>query len=396
MSFKYTTAISKLRKLKKQIKVVQGGASAGKTYGILPILIDDSIKKPLLRTWVVSCTYGHLESGAIADFKKIMMETNRWDDKCWHDTKHTYTFHNKSYIKFQATAQGKARGPRRDVLYINEANVGITFETYLELYDRTTESIWLDFNPTNEFWAHTEVLKDKDAEFLLLTYKDNEGLHENIIKKMELMREKSLTSNYWLNRWNVYGLGLVGKLEGVIFEDITIIDRIPSDAILLGYGIDFGFSNDPTAMVGIYMLSNGNILLDEVIYQKGMTPSDIAAKFKELDIDSKIPIFGDNSRPETIEEIKRYGYNISGATKGAGSIIYGISLMLEKTIYITKQSINTISEFDKYMWAVDKLGKSLNEPIDKYNHAIDAIRYFFLMKLTNKKPASKPFSFGKR
>lgn len=367
---------------------------AGKTFGILPILIQKAIKKSGLRIWVVSCTYNHLQNGAIADFKRIMQETNRWNEECWHDTKHTYTFYNKSYITFQATDQGKARGPRRDILYINEANVGINFETYLALEERTFEEIWIDFNPTNEFWAHTEVLKDDDAEFLRLTYKDNEGLHENIVKKMQQLREKAELSSYWANRWKVYGLGEIGKLEGVVFENVESIKNVPSDAKLIGYGMDFGFSNDSTTLIAVYEW-NDFIILDQLIYRTGMTPSDIAKELKELNISVNSEIYADGSRPETIEEIRRYGFKIKRADKGKGSIIYGISLMQEKNLLVTERSKETQEEFDKYAWAKDKDGVALNEPIDKYNHSIDAIRYLFIMKLNNKKPYTAPFNFGR-
>jgi len=387
--FKRTTAINKILKLRKKIKVLQGGQSAGKTFGILPVLIDKAGKVPGLRIDVVSCTYGHLELGAISDFKNIMMSTNNWSNNNWHDTKHKYTFDNGSFIRFIAIDKpGKARGPRRDILYVNECNL-IPFETYLNLAERTNNDIYLDFNPTHEFWVHTEVLKDIDSEFIILTFKDNEALHPNIVKNMLKMQEKAKTSTYWANRWKVYGLGLVGRLEGVIFDTIEKIKDIPKDAKLIGYGLDFGYSNDPSTLIAVYEWGD-KIILHELLYRKGMTPTDLAKEFNILNIDKSKMIYADSSQPASIEEIKRYGFKIKGADKGPGSINYGISLLMDKELLITETSENLIIEFSLYSWAKDSEGKSLNVPEDKNNHGIDASRYLFVMELNNKQ-VNRPF-----
>lgn len=388
MQFIRTTAINKILSLSKRIKILQGGMSAGKTFGVLPILIDKAMKIPGLRIDVVSCTYNHLETGAIADFKSIMLSTKRWNEDCWHDTKHKYNFINGSYIRFIALDKpGKARGPRRDILYVNECNL-IPFETYLNLEDRTNLEIFLDYNPTNEFWVHKEVMHDSDSEMIILTFKDNEALHPNIVKKILKMKEKAITSKYWENRWKVYGLGLVGKLEGAVFDDIEQIPKLPQEARLIGYGMDFGY-NDPTALIAVYEYKD-TIILDEVLYKSKLTPEDIIKHLKELHIDPKSEIYADNSSPGIIEEIRRNGFNIKPVDKGQDSIMLGIGLMQQRTLYVTSRSENLLKEFDNYVWAKDTDGNPTNKPVDKWNHAIDSVRYLFRMKLDSKPIADKP------
>lgn len=367
--FVYTTAISKLRKLKKRVKIVPGGTSAGKTFGILPILIDSAIKTPGLEISVVSESIPHLRKGALKDFLKIMKATNRYIDANYNRSFLTYTFSNGSYIEFfSADQEDKVRGPRRNILYINECN-NITFETYHQLAIRTSLSIWLDFNPSNEFWAYTELKNDEDVEWLTLTYKDNEGLPESIVKEIEKAKEKAKTSKFWENWWNVYGLGQLGSLEGVIFSNWRKIDSLPPEARLIGYGLDWGYTNDPTAVVAVYEW-NGKRILDEIVYRQGMVNADIAPYLPKGTI-----VYADSAEPKSIEEIRRFGVMIKAVTKGADSINFGIQIMQSQEYLITARSTNLIKEFREYCWDTDKTGKKLNKPIDRMNHGIDAVRY---------------------
>ena len=328
------------------------------------------------------------------DFLKIMKATNRYIDANWSRTLLTYTFANGSYIEFfSADQEDKVRGPRRNILYINECN-NLPFETYHQLSIRTDIEIWLDFNPTHEFWAHTELKDDEDVEELILTYKDNEGLSDSIIREIEKAIKKAfinpdlpdvfidsnIKSSYWANWWRVYGLGLVGSLEGVIFNNWSQIQKLPDGAQLIGYGMDFGYSNDPTALVGVYRYDQA-IILDELIYKTGMLNSDIIREMNQLGVNQKALIFADSAEPKTIEEIRRSGFNIGPTVKGADSITFGISILQEQKILVTANSINLIKEFRNYTWDKDKNGGKLNKPIDDWNHAIDAIRYFAMMKL---------------
>lgn len=377
--FIYTTAIKKLRKLKKRIRIVPGGTSAGKTFGILPILIDRAIKTKGLEISVVSESIPHLRRGAYKDFEKIMRSTNRWIEGSFSKSLLKYTFANGSFIEFFGADQpDKLRGARRNILYINECN-NVHFEAYQQLSIRTSDEIWLDFNPTNEFWVHTELTNDEDSETLILTYKDNEALSESIIKEIEKAKIKAKTSSYWENWWRVYGLGLIGSLEGVVFSNWKQIDRIPDNARLLGYGLDFGYSNDPTAIVAIYKYDNVRIL-DEILYTKGLVNSEISKYIPDDSI-----TYADSAEPKSIEEIRRLGKRILPVQKGADSINFGIQVMQDQTYLITSRSTNIIKEFRSYCWDEDKTGRRLNKPIDDYNHAIDAIRYHEMMSIGLKK-----------
>jgi phage terminase large subunit len=367
--FIVTTALKKLLKLKKRIKVVPGGTSAGKTYSILPILIDKAIKEKFLEISVVSESIPNLRRGALKDFIKIMQTTNRWIDNHYSRTLLKYTFANGSFIEFFGADQpDKLRGPRRHILYINECN-NVNFESYQQLAIRTSNEVWLDFNPTHEFWVHTELDNDEDVDHLKLTYLDNEALSESIVKEIEKGKAKANTSKYWANWWQVYGLGELGSLEGVIFNNWRLIDTIPSEAKLVGIGMDFGYTNDPTAIVEIYSY-NGKRILNEICYRTGLVNQDIARL-----LPNGVVIYADSAEPKSIEEIRRTGKVIKGVTKGKDSIMFGISTMQAQDYLVTKQSTNIINELRYYCWDTDKNGKKLNKPIDMWNHAIDAIRY---------------------
>lgn len=364
-----TTAINKILSLKKRKKVIQGGTSAGKTFGIIPVLIDKACKEPYTEISIVSESIPHLRRGAMKDFLKIMKWTNRYIDRNWNRTLLTYTFSNGSYIEFfSADMEDKLRGARRNILYINEAN-NVNFEAYLQLSIRTNKEIFIDFNPTSQFWAHTEIVGSNDADFIILNYKDNEALDKSIIDDIESAKEKAKTSSYWDNWWRVYGLGEIGSLQGVVFNNWKVIDKIPDDARLLGYGVDFGYTNDPTTITEIYNW-NGKRILNEICYRTGMVNSDIANEIK-----NNIVAYADSSEPKSIEEIKRMGKTIKGVTKGSDSIMYGIQVMQSQEYLVTSNSINIIKELRSYCWDKDKTGATLNKPIDKFNHAIDGIRY---------------------
>lgn len=367
--FKRTTSINKILSLKRRIKIIQGGTSAGKTFGILPILIDKCTKEKGLEVSVVAETIPHLRRGALKDFLKIMRWTNRYFDDRFNKTLLRYEFANGSSIEFfSADDASKLRGARRDILYINECN-NVTFESYNELAIRTKREVFLDFNPANEFWVHKELKDEPDTDFIILTYKDNEALDESIVTQIEKNRDKAATSSYWANWWRVYGLGEVGSLEGVVFNNWKEIDTIPKEAKLIGIGLDFGYTNDPTAAIEIYNY-NGTRIVNELVYRTGMVNSDIAKI-----LPASVVIYADSSEPKSIEEIKRFGKTIKGVTKGKDSINYGIDVMQRQDYLVTKSSTNLIKELRSYCWDVDKQGVRMNKPIDHFNHAIDALRY---------------------
>lgn len=367
--FQRTTATNKVLALKRRIKIIQGGTSASKTYSILAVLINKAIIQPNLEISVVAESIPHLRRGALRDFIKILKWTNRFDDNQFNKSLLTYQFKNGSTFEFfSADDSSKLRGARRDILYVNECN-NITFESYNELAIRTKKEVYLDFNPANEFWVHKELKDEQDSDFLILTYKDNEALDKAIVDQIEKNRLKAETSAYWANWWRVYGLGEIGMLEGVIFSNWKQIDRLPAEAKLIGIGLDFGYTNDPTAIIEIYNY-NGQRILNELKYQTGMLNSDIA---KELP--KHVPVYADSSEPKSIDEIRRYGITIKGVTKGKDSINYGIDIMQQQEYLVTSNSVNLIKELRAYCWDTDKQGTRLNKPIDTNNHAIDALRY---------------------
>jgi phage terminase large subunit len=367
--FQRTTATNKILALDKRIKIVQGGTSSSKTFSILAILIDKAIKNDGIEISVVAESIPHLRRGAFKDFVKILKWTNRFIDDQLNKTLLRYEFKNGSYIEFfSADDSSKLRGARRDVLYINEAN-NIAFESYNELSIRTKNEIYIDYNPSNEFWAHTELKNEADSDFVILTYKDNEALDKGIVEQIEKNKEKAATSSYWQNWWNVYGLGLVGSLEGVIFSNWKQIDMIPPDAKLVGIGLDFGYTNDPTAIMEVYNW-NGKRIVNELEYRTRLLNSDIAKILPK-----GVIIYADSSEPKSIDEIRRYGISIKGVTKGRDSINYGIDIMQTQDYLVTKTSQNLIKELRAYCWDTNKTGERLNKPIDKFNHAIDALRY---------------------
>jgi len=367
--FQRTTAINKILALKKRIKIVQGGTSAGKTYGILPILIDRAAKTPNTEISVVSESIPHLRRGALRDFLKIMKSINRYVDDRYNKTLLKYEFANGSFIEFfSADDSSKLRGGRRSILYINECN-SVSFESFNELSIRTKDECFLDYNPTAEFWVQTELEGQEDAEKIILTYKDNEALDKGIIDQIEKNIKKAETSNYWKNWVRVYVDGEMGQLEGVVFSNWKPIDTIPNEARLIGIGVDFGYTNDPTSIIEVYKMNETRIL-NEVTYQTGLLNSDIA---KILPRD--VPVYADSAEPKSIADIQRYGITIKGVTKGRDSINYGIDVMQRENYLVTSQSTNLIKELRSYCWDTDKTGKRLNKPIDNFNHAIDAVRY---------------------
>jgi phage terminase large subunit len=376
-----TTAVNKVRELKRFVKGVQGGSSASKTYSILAVEIDHCTKNPYTETSVVAESIPHLKRGAMRDFMKIMTVTGRFNAARWNATDFRYKFANGSYIEFfSADDDSKLRGARRDRLYMNEAN-NLSFHAYTELAARTKQSVILDWNPVNEFWFHSELMHDEDVDFLILTYKDNEACPKSARDFIEKARVKAETSEYWANWYKVYGLGQVGTLQGAIYEDFEVVEGIDvSRAKFVALGLDWGFSNDPTALVAIYRQGDC-LLIQELLYATGLTNQDIADKLRSLGITRAWEIVADSAEPKSIEEIYRLGFNIKPAEKGPDSVRNGIDILKRYKLQVTKDSTNLIKELRSYTWATDKEGKNTGVPIDSFNHACDAMRYVALNKL---------------
>jgi phage terminase large subunit len=363
--YQKTTATTKLLALTKRIRGISGGTSASKTISILLLLIDygQSTKNELIS--VVSETMPHLRKGAMRDFENIMKEHRYWRDGNWNATNSIYTFETGTKLEFFSADQpDRVRGPRRDILFVNEAN-NITYETFTQLEIRTRKIIWLDWNPVAEFWFYTDVKGKNDVDFLVLTYKDNEALEISIIASIEA---RKANKNWWL----VYGEGLLGEAEGRIYTGWHLdMEEVPPEARLERYGLDFGYTNDPTAIIAIYKWNNAYIL-DEITYLKGLKNKNIFDIFSNI---SKALVIADSSEPKSIDEIRGYGLNIIGATKGKDSINQGIQFVQDQVIFVTKRSTNIVKEYRNYLWMTNPDGKTINEAQDFLNHAMDAIRY---------------------
>lgn len=362
--FKPVTATKKILNLTKRIRVVAGGTSASKTISIVLWLIDYCQVNKNKLVSVVSESFPHLKRGAIRDFLLITQEHGYYQEKNWNKTDFTYTFESGSKLEFFSADQpAKVRGPRRDVLFVNECN-NISYETYTQLEIRTKEIIWLDFNPVSEFWFYTEMLNKIDLDFITLTYLDNEALDPRIVQAIESRRSNK-------NWFKVYGEGLLGEAEGRIYKDWQTVESVPFEARLERYGLDFGYTNDPTAIVAIYRY-NGGFILDEITYQHGLTNKQIA---DILLVKEKALVMADSAEPKSIDEIAGYGINIQPAQKGQGSVLQGIQYVQQQKISVTSRSLNLLKEYRNYLWLTDNDGKTINEPSPILNHILDAVRY---------------------
>lgn len=382
--FQETTATQKIAALRKKIRAVQGGTSASKTISILLVLIalsQEKEERPKL-TSVVSESIPHLKRGAIRDFKNIMQSHRYWRDERWNATDSIYTFETGNQMEFfSADNSDKLRGGRRDRLFMNEAN-NMTLDAFDQLEVRTREFVFLDWNPTNEFWFYTDILPHReDVDHIIITYKDNEALDQSIIDSIEARKNRK----GW---YQVYGLGQLGEVEGKIYKGWTILDELPDEARYSRTGLDYGYSNDPSAAVDIYEW-NGALVLDELLFQKGLSNKQIADALVSIDRF----VIADSAEPKSNDEIKSYGVKIVGAEKGKDSVNNGIQIVQDQRIFITKRSVNLIKEYRNYLWETDKDGKILNKPEHTYSHSMDAIRYAITsMKKTRTGPAYVHYS----
>tara|TARA_R110001632_G_scaffold194211_1_gene315198 strand:+ start:616 stop:1785 length:1170 start_codon:yes stop_codon:yes gene_type:complete len=347
-----------------------GGTRSGKTYAILQWLIVKCITNPNLEVSVVRKTVPSIKRTVLKDFKEILQSMQLWITDSLNNADRVYTFSNGAKVQFINTDDpDKLRGIKSDILFMDEASE-IIQEAYFQLSIRTAGKIILAYNPTIS--PYHWLRKMEECERYVTTYKDNPFIPDEMVKGIEKLQETN--EKYW----KIYGLGEFAQNDKAIFQ-FNVVPIIPKGVDLIGIGMDFGYSNDPTAAVGIYKI--GNVLyLKELLYQTHMTTNEIISFLKDLNL-GKLEVWGDSAEPRLIEEIYRSGINIKGVKKGPDSISFGVSLMQNFKLNVNEASQNLINEMYSYQWLEDKNGIVTNKPEGGLDHAIDAARYCIMSKL---------------
>lgn len=372
----------------KKIKINRGGTRSSKTRSIAQLSVLWLFTGQISRNkvipkgvWSTVRKYSTtLDATVIRDFEEELDKQGLYGALRINKTKRTYSYGDRMVEFFGADDEKKLRGAKRNILYCNEANE-LEFKTqFFQLLIRTEDDIFIDFNPDDEnVWINTELEQKrqhemKDVEVIVSTYKDNTFLPTSLIKEIEYLEKTDPEF------WKIYGLGQYGKVYGVIFPDYNVVESIPTDAKLISYGIDFGFTNDPTAIVEVRE-QNGELFINELEYKRGMTNQDIGVRLRELGLQSHDYIVADSAEPKSIQEIYNQRFNIHPAQKGKDSISNSIDILKRYKLNITAKSSNLLKEIKTYKWATDKQGNSINTPVDYNNHLIDALRYVALNKL---------------
>jgi phage terminase large subunit len=355
---------------KERIIKNQGGTSSGKTYTTLDLLFCLAIAEPNQVLTVCGQDVPNLKKGAFRDAKRIWSESEYYQiyfGKA-NESDRFFLCSNGSIIEFSSFQDEQdAKSGKRDYLFVNEAN-GIDYLIYWQLAIRTKKKIFIDYNPTFRFWAHDIT---DDCKLIISDHRHNPYLSTEQHERIESIKDKEL--------FKVYARGLTGKIDGLIYTNWIQCESMPQIYKSRWIGIDFGFTNDPTTIIDI-RLSDGELWIDEIEYKTGMLNSDIVKSLTENDLKG-FEIIADSAEPKSIAEIKANNFRIDGANKGADSIRIGIDILKRYKLNLTKRSTNIRKELLSYKWKVDKNGNTLNEPIDNFNHSLDAIRYVALNKL---------------
>tara|TARA_R100000900_G_scaffold40894_1_gene33446 strand:+ start:349 stop:1452 length:1104 start_codon:yes stop_codon:yes gene_type:complete len=355
--------------------VNQGGTRSSKTYSLAQLIILKALQEQGKVYTICRKTLPALKSSAYRDFFNILEHHNLYNPNKHNKSELTYKLNNNLIEFISVDMPDKVRGRQRNVLWINEATE-FTMEDFVQLSLRCTENIYLDFNPSDPYsWIYDKVMNRDDCTFIKSTYLDNPFLPEETIKEIE--RLKQLDSNYW----QIYGLGDMAQPTETIFRQFEIVNEVPKNANIIALGMDFGYTNDPTAIVEVFKL-NDDLYINELLYNKGLTNQDIATKLRELNISNRTEIIYDSAEPKSGEEIRRMGFLMYPAKKGADSINMGIDILRRFKLHITKNSTNALNEFKYYKWLTDKNGQIVNKPsTNQQDHIIDAVRYVALNKL---------------
>ena len=354
----FTPLFFKHAKAKTRIVISCGGTSSSKTWSIMQLLYLKALKYDGLHISIVAESLPVLKRGIIRDFILMLQTENVYNEKFHNKTDNIYNVGKSKIEFFSADDPSKIRGSRRDVVWLNECN-NISYDVYTELAVRTKHQIFLDYNPTQLSWVNEKILLLPKTEYTFIhsTYKDNDKLHQNIVKAIELKQ----SDKEW---FKVYGLGEIGSSEGTIFNNWSMCDVMPNDYQWCLFGIDWGFTNDPSTCLRV-CLSQGELWCDEILYERGLTNSDIITRLQHLKPGEFI---GDSAEPKSIEDLRRAGFNIIGAAKGPDSIRNGIDSIKKYKLNITKTSVNLIKELRNYQWKRTNNGDYDSKPIDDWNH----------------------------
>jgi phage terminase large subunit len=346
----------------------EGGTASSKTWTVLQILTlaAQNAKSPLLIS-VVSESFPHLRRGCIRDFFTILGESQDNNPR-WSKTDHVYSFGHGVIEFFSLDEPDKARGGRRDILFLNEANNN-QYDSYLQLDMRTKLFTFADWNPTSEFWVHEKgLLQEPENCYIHSTYQD--AIH--VLPPETVMAiEKLKTTDP--NAWRIYGLGLMGKIEGLVYPNFGQCDALPPGDLF--YGLDFGFSGDP-AVLTRHVIQGEDLYSEEMIYQTGLTNQDLATMMKGLGVSTgRDEIWADSAEPKSIEEIHRYGFNIKPVAKGKDSVEYGHQRVRQYRQHWTKGSVNCIKEQRNFRYVADKDGRYTEKTMHLFSHGMDSRRY---------------------
>jgi phage terminase large subunit len=363
---------------KARVCVNQGGTSSGKTYAILQVILLLLIEKKRICT-VVGQDIPNLKSGALRDLLDRILVNVPWFNsyiESYNKSERIFKFKNGSILEFSSFADFQdAKNGKRDIAFFNEAN-GVPFAIYEQVAMRTTEKIFIDYNPSEEFWVHDIVIPDPNSVTFYSNFTHNPFCPPSVIDYLKRLKERDAEA------WKVYGLGKTGTISETVFPNVTIIDKMPRNLKHEGYGMDFGYSNDPTTLIHCGLQNERDIFLDELVYRRGMKNSDISEEL-ENNTHRNSQIVADSADPKTIDTLWEMGHKgIIGASKGGDSIMYGINLLNDYNLHITETSYNLLNERKRYKFKVDKkTGKRLNEPIKAWDHGWDAARYWAMENL---------------
>jgi len=373
----------------KRWVINQGGARSSKTYSILQVLICKALSAEYpITVSIVRKSLPALKKSILRDFVSILESLELYDELNHNKTDNVYTLNGSTFEFFSIDVAIKYRGSKRDFLYCNEANE-LTYEDIFQLQIRTTQQIFLDYNPSDNTSYIYDLIDNRadEVEFIKSTYRDNTFLNQSIIDEIEKLKFTDI------DYYRIYGEGERGSLKDLVYT-FHEIDDIPTDkAQLVALGLDFGFTNDPTALIEVHKHEN-NLYLNEMIYQRGLTNDDIAELMRNLGVLRFHDIVADSAEPKSVEEIRRHGFSIKPAIKGPDSIVNGIDILKRYKLHVTKQSVNLITEFNRYKWAKDSGGNLLNKPVDVFNHALDAVRYVALNTLKKSNQGKYSISIG--